>query len=143
MHWVSVRKDTVHSPLMCGVESLQYVGFDPPTWGDFEAVFAGPLPDCFQLLSGSTRPRDDSGAGRFRAGFSGGGDFLCDLDIWGECRFDLVGIGGSQINPIVGALVGEGDFVSQSGVDGFSVEIVDKLANKYFGHRESFSLRAG
>lgn len=43
----------------------------------------------------------------------------------------------SKINPIVGTLIGEGDFVPQSGVDGFSVEIVDKLTNKYFGHRKS------
>ncbi len=55
----------------------------------------------------------------------------------GERSFDLVGIARSKINPIVGALIGEGDFVSQSGVDGFSVEIVDKLTNKYFGHRKS------
>ena len=47
---------------------------------------------------------------------------------------------GSQVDPIIGPLIGEGDFVSQSGVDRFSVEIVDELANEYFGHRESSSL---
>lgn len=128
---------------MCRVESIDDLGLDPPPRGDVKAVLAGPVADCFQLVNGSTRPRCLGRSRSFRAGLAGRGDFLCDLDIWSEGRLDLVGIDGSKINPIISPLIGECDFVSQSGVDGFSVEIVDKLANKYFSHRESFSLRAG
>jgi hypothetical protein len=95
---------------MRGVESIDDVGLDPPMCGGIKAVLAG------------------------------GGDPLCHLDVRSEHRFDLVGIGGSKINPIIGTLIGEGDFVSQSVVDRFSIEIVDKLANNDFGHREPSSL---
>ena len=126
---------------MCGVESLDEVGLDPSARGNDEAVLGGLVPDRFQLLGGSTRPRHLDRRRSISTGFAGRGEILRDLDIWSEYRFDLVSIRGSQINPIIGTLIREGNFVSQSGVDGFSIEIVDKLANKYFGHRESSSLR--
>ena len=105
---------------MRSVESIDDLGFDPSAWRDLEAV----------LASASSLP-----SRRLCAGLACRGDLLCDLDIRREHRLDLVGIGGPKVNSIIGTLVGEGDFVRQSGVDGFSVEIVDKLANIYFGHR--------
>lgn len=35
---------------VCGVERVDDVGFDAPTWRNVEAVLAGPLPDRVQLL---------------------------------------------------------------------------------------------
>ena len=119
---------------MRGVESIDGGSFDPSSWGYIEAVLAGPVPDRFQLLDGTARPGGRGGGGRFRAGSSSGANLFRDLDVRGECSLDFVGIGGSKIDPIVSALVGEGDLVSQSGVDRFSVEIVDELANKYLSH---------
>ena len=98
-------KKMLFSTLMCGVECIDDVGFDPPFRADVETVLAGPFPDFFQLLSGSIRSQFFGRSRRLCAGLAGRGDLLCDLDIWGECRFDLVGIGGPKINPIVGALV--------------------------------------
>ncbi len=132
---MSVRKDAVQC-LMCGVESLDDVGLDPSTKGDLEAVLGGPVPDRFQLLGGSSRPRHLDRRRSIRTRLAGRGDLLRHLYIRREYRLDLVSIRGSQINPIIGTLIRKGDFVPQSGVDGLSIQIVDKLANKYFGHRE-------
>ena len=30
---------------MCGVECIDDLGFDPPTWGDVETVLTGPVPN--------------------------------------------------------------------------------------------------
>lgn len=128
---------------MCGIKSFEDLRFDSPARGHLEAVIAGPDANCFQLLSGSTRPRYSDRTRSFRAGLAGRGDLLRGLDIWSERRLDLVGVSGSKINPIVKSLIGEGNFVSQSSIDRLSVEIIDELANKYFGHSEPSSLNAG
>ncbi len=47
---VSVRKDAAHKFSGCGVERIDDVGFDAPTWRNIETVLTGPLPDRVQLL---------------------------------------------------------------------------------------------
>lgn len=48
--WESTRKDALHDLSVCGVESIDDVGFDPTSRGNLEAVLAGPIADRFQLL---------------------------------------------------------------------------------------------
>ena len=50
-HGPSISEKTFSSPVsVCGVERIDDVGFDAPTWRNVEAVLAGPLPDRVQLL---------------------------------------------------------------------------------------------